>query len=664
MKPRLLIINCASPYFFYIPMGSFGLCDFLGQRGISARIFSPSLYPARQASDRLHQVLDTFQPTHVGFVLHWQETAHGLLTALADVKAWDPEVVTLCGGFTASYFGEDLLRTVDDLDYVVVGDPEEPIRQLLEKVNPSTIANLIRRDGDMIIRSATTWLADGPLLASFSFAKLEYLIDAECYVEKIEAKLGFPVFLGRGCVFDCRYCGGSRHAFKRHSQRSHPVTRTVAAVLADLHRLKDWTAVLYICYENDPVWIKKLFQAIAADPRLRGHFTLHYGAWHLPDQGFLDLYRQAFTCSRPTPLFEFSPEVCADIDRLWIKGKATYSLAELEQSITAIGQSLGSQVRIEVFFSRYHPKTTIESLRRETGDIVLLKHRLFLGRNPPVRVRFDHLSTDVGSRYWENHINGHQRFATLLRRKELIDEGAGYPFPVDNLCLYIPEQLPAPFLLRMEALFALLEHLEQHCHEFFHLLCAGVGEQWVWDLEAVLEPLVGDAPGIFFSSLPVDAVLAGLEQRWGHGSAVRTALPFLIDLIRFTRNKINIHAKAGESDEHPLNPDTCHLVLNKAQVSIHEQDYLDPLSLIHRFHQHQHDKPFPYERTVCLFLPTGILAMSHAAYRNTLRHFERPSTLAAYRNRLMASGLAIDREEHAQLIHRLVSQGLLVPVNG
>ncbi len=475
MEPRLLIINCASPYFFYIPMGSFGLCDFLDQRGIAARIFSPSLYQDNQASDQLHQVLDTFQPTHVGFVLHWQETAHGLLTALADVKSWDPEVVTLCGGFTASYFAEDLLRTVDDLDYVVVGDPEEPVRQLLEKTAPATIANLIWREGGMIMRSATSWLADGPLLASLSFAGLEYLIDADRYVEKIDAKLGFPLFLGRGCVFDCRYCGGSRHAFKRHSQRSQPVTRTVAAVVADLHRLKGKTTVLYICYENDPAWIKSLFRAIAADSQLRGHFTLHYGAWHLPDQQFLDLYKQAFTCSQPTPVFEFSPEVCADTDRVWIKGNATYTLAELEENIIAIGQTLGNKVRIEVFFSRYHPQTTIQSLQREIRQIVLLKHRLFLCQNPPVRVCFDHLSTDVGSRYWENYINDHQRFATLLRRKEQIDAGAGYTFPVDNLCLYIPEQLPVPFLVRMEALFVLLEHLEQHCHEFFHLLCAGVG---------------------------------------------------------------------------------------------------------------------------------------------------------------------------------------------
>jgi hypothetical protein len=71
-----------------------------------------------------------------------------------------------------------------------------------------------------------------------------------------------------------------------------------------------------------------------------------------------------------------------------------------------------------------------------------------------------------------------------------------------------------------------------------------------------------------------------------------------------------------------------------------------------------------YERTVCLFLSGGILAMSHASYRNTLRHFERPCTLAAYRARLKASGQAIDWEEHAQMIGRLVTQGLLLPVRG
>ncbi len=68
----------------------------------------------------------------LGFSCHWQRTAHSLLPALVAVKAWNPEAVTFCGGFTASYFAEDFLVTTSDLESVIVGDPEELVKQLLQ----------------------------------------------------------------------------------------------------------------------------------------------------------------------------------------------------------------------------------------------------------------------------------------------------------------------------------------------------------------------------------------------------------------------------------------------------------------------------------------------------------------------------------------------------
>lgn len=62
-----------------------------------------------------------------------------------------------------------------------------------------------------------------PLIDALRFADLSPLIDAERYIDKINAKLGFPLLIGRGCVFDCAYCGGSRHAFRLHSGRCKPV---------------------------------------------------------------------------------------------------------------------------------------------------------------------------------------------------------------------------------------------------------------------------------------------------------------------------------------------------------------------------------------------------------------------------------------------------------
>ena len=474
MPPRLLIINCASPYFFYIPMGTFGLCDYLGQRNIAARIFNPSLYHANEVKAQLLAALTAVQPTHVGFVLHWQETAHGLLPELAAVKAWNPEVVTFCGGFTASYFAEDLLATSSDLEYVIVGDPEEPVAQLLQGCPPESIANLVRRDeSGTVYRNESCWLIEQALLDSISFAGLHFLIDADRYLEKINTKLGFPIFLGRGCVFDCAYCGGSRHAFRLHSGRNMPVTRSLAAILADLHVLKGQTRLLYICYENDLAFVTALFQAIAEDEVLHGHFTLHYGAWHLLDRQFLECYRSAFNTTDTPPLFEFSPEVFSDTTRAAIKRVPTYTIEHLCQNIREIVAVFNGLVRIEVFFSRYHPVITASMLEQEIINIFLLKHRLFYQELPQVHLCFDHLSTDVGSRYWEEHVDNPRTFFTLLHLKQGVDEGALHPFPVDNLCVFIPDHLPQDFRVRIEALLYVLEKLECHCSELFHILFAG-----------------------------------------------------------------------------------------------------------------------------------------------------------------------------------------------
>jgi len=654
MPPRLLIVNCASPYFFYIPMGSFGLCDALGQQGLEARIFNPALYPEGEVRQRLFDVLDSLRPTHVGLVCHWQETAHGLLAALALVREWSSTVVTLAGGFTTSYFAEDLLRTVAGLDYVVTGDPEEPVAHLLQGRSPETIANLVWRENGAIRRSGRTWLIDQPLFDRLAFGDVSCLIDAERYFERIDTKLGFPLLLGRGCVFDCEYCGGSRHAFRLHSGRTRPITRGTPAILADLHRLKAQTSLLYLCYENDPAFIKALFRAIADDPALRGHFTLHYGAWHLLDHEFLDLYRQAFNCAGVPPIFEFSPEVTDDGRRATIKRGRTYDLAAMEANFGAITEAFSGRVRIEVFFSRYHPALSVAELERETGAILLLKHRM-VRQGLPVHVCCDHLSTDVASRYWEADREHPRDFGRFLDLKNRVDEGRLHPFPVDNLCLLIPDHLPEPFLVRQEALLLVLARLERSCHELVQILLACLEERWLDDLAAVLAALLDEKTAAdLFAEPPLISIVEDLGQRLENTPCP----PFLADLIRFSRKKLEQARRPVPANPAPATGGGCFL-LDRTRVSLHEQDYLDLLPLLRRLSGQEHG-PLPYQRTVCLFVNSGIVTLAHAFYRSTLRLFEQPRTLASYREALLREP-RLDREEHERLLDRLIKEGLLLP---
>lgn len=657
VPPRLLIVNCASPYFFYIPMGSFGLCDALGKQGIEARIFNPALYPEAEVRERLDATLNSLRPTHVGFVCHWQETVHGLVAAVAMVREWNREVVTLCGGFTASYFADTLLETVEGLDYVVTGDPEEPVAHLLQGRPPETIANLVWREGGAIRRSDVRWLIEKPLFDSLCFADGSFLVDAPRYFAKIEAKLGFPLLLGRGCVFDCEYCGGSRHAFRLHSGRRTPVTRSIAAILADLRLLKASTTVLYICYENDPAFVKSLFRAIGEEPNLQGHFTLHYGAWHLLDDEFLSLYRRAFDCSTLPPIFEFSPEVIADDRRKGIKRGETYRLEAMEENFRAIDAAFAGRVRIEVFFSRYHPAISAAELREELGAIMRLKHRM-LRQGLPVHVCFDHLSTDVASRYWEEHQDRPRDFSRFLDLKAQVDEGRLYPFPVDNLCLHMPKHLPVPLLAQHEALLLVVELLERHCHELLHILLAWYRDRWLDELQAVLEPLLLPLDA-FFAAPPLAALLVGLEQRLRSTGSAGEPPSFLADLMRFSQKKIEqLHRPAPACTDSAEPQAGTRYALDRSRITIHEQDYLDLLPLLARLDEHPVG-PLPYRRTVCLFLHSGIVAMPHAFYRATLQQFEQPKTLHSYRAELCRRQ-GIDVEHHLSLLDRLLAEGVLL----
>lgn len=107
--------------------------------------------------------------------------------------------------------------------------------------------------------------------------------------------------------------------------------------------------------------IKRLFCAIADDPELCSHLTLHYGAWRLLDPEFLELYRRAFNCGSDRPMIEFSPETASDPIRAVIKRGSTYSLEEMEENFREISEAF---------------------------------------QGLPAHICFDHLSTDVGSRYW------------------------------------------------------------------------------------------------------------------------------------------------------------------------------------------------------------------------------------------------------------------------
>ncbi|MFH0932705.1 MAG: radical SAM protein [Nitrospirota bacterium] len=656
MESRLLIINCPSDYFVHVPMGTFGLCDYLSKKNIPVKLLNLSLYDNTEIDRMLEYYMDLFRPTHIGLILHWQETAEGFLWVGEYIKSRFRHLKVISGGFTAGYFGKNLLERCSFVDYLIKGDPEKPLELLLGGAELSKIPNLISRKNTEICSNEASYFIDQETLSHISFCELTYLYDHELYIKATEEKLGFPLFIGRGCELSCHYCGGSRVSFKQHSGRVNPVVRSIDSVIADLKRLQDYTRKIYLCYENDRDYIKALFKAMKEEKFLVKIFHLNYGAWQLFDKEFLELYRDLFIFDKDhKPLFELSPEVFDDQSRKQIKHPSvTYSIKDLKENLFLIENYLSDSVKVSLFFSQYHyTHKTYHDMKKEIACIFRLTHDLFCN-NLTVKVYYDHLSTDVASQYWESYVEHPQDFDTLMSATRKLKAQEHYSFPFNNLCIYIPETLSEKDIIKCELLIAILKILVNHFHEMFNILFQCLDELTVELIEEIIKEEYSDRPGNTFTSLNEYELLNFIKQKIMQKETLLSRIPFIEDLTNFCIKKAicmrrPMPYRSLYQAERPR--------LNHAFISVNDHDYLDLDNLLDKLRKEGPGHVTP-EKTVFIFLADEILSMSYIVYRSTLKKFENGFSLDDYYVLMKKKGI-FDIPYHKNLVAKLFKSDVL-----
>jgi hypothetical protein len=638
-------------------MGTFGLSDYLSRRDIPVRILNLGVYRETDAGDVLSYYLDIFDPTHIAILFHWQETTEGFLSIGEAVKSHRDNARIITGGFTAGYFGENLLKKCEFLDYVIRGDPEKPLELLLNGTELSQVPNLIYRSPSGVRSTGVNYFIDRETFSSIAFCELTYLYDHRLYIENIEKKLGFPVCLGRGCAFSCRYCGGSCRAYKLHSGRSEPVTRHIDAVIADLKRLKDFTRKIYLCHENDRGSIIALFEAMKKEETLMKTFQLNYGAWQLLDREFLELYKTLFVSpGKDMPVVELSPEVFDDKARRKIKHRSVYySIQELKENIKLINSHLGDRINVAVFFSRYHDSvSTYAGMRKEIEGIYRLRHDLLFDQIRNVHIAFDHLSTDVGSRYWEDHVKNPKDIETLISAMRRLKAQEQYSYPVDNLCVYVPDTLTNEEVLRCELLIFLLEILEQHFHEMFHILFKCLNDSTIDLIEGIVIEKYAKKQCNVFKSLDYCELLDSVRQEIAVHKSFSERIPFIADLTDLNIRKAkyrrrSIGLRSFYQIERPK--------LNMEFISTHEHDYLDLSGFMNRLTREGAGNLRP-DKTIFLFLTDEILSMNYETYALTLKEFEDGISVRDY-YALMEKRSIFSTMYHRNLIKKMFQSNIL-----
>jgi radical SAM superfamily enzyme YgiQ (UPF0313 family) len=228
----------------FIPMGIFAIADFIEREGFSVKIIN---YPLEQYLDRnwsLKDSLKTFDFKICGIDLHWIHNAPGAIEVARIVKEVNPNARIILGGFSASYFHTQILKYYKSIDGIIRGEGEIPFLKYIQNSNHTqsldSVPNLSYRDSSNHIKT-NPLSYKAKTLDNLNFANLSLLEHFEEYLECSRKIMGIPfnISIGRGCPFNCPFCGGGQRAQQRLTGRNKVILRSPERVIEDITTILD-----------------------------------------------------------------------------------------------------------------------------------------------------------------------------------------------------------------------------------------------------------------------------------------------------------------------------------------------------------------------------------------------------------------------------------------
>ena len=232
------------------PIGLTTLAEYLERFGYRSRIVNLGVRMLQRDSFDVASFLESLKsPSLFGIDLHWLPHAQGALEIARLVKQFHPEVPVVLGGFSSSYFHEEIIRDFPQVDYVLRGDStEEPLRLLMDAIvagrEPVNVPNLSWRDDRGGLRvNPQTYIPD-----TIDHVLLDYrqVIKSVARYRDLASYIPFAKWMSypitaalscRGCTYNCTICGGSAFASRLITGRERPAFRSPEELANDIRSI-------------------------------------------------------------------------------------------------------------------------------------------------------------------------------------------------------------------------------------------------------------------------------------------------------------------------------------------------------------------------------------------------------------------------------------------
>jgi radical SAM superfamily enzyme YgiQ (UPF0313 family) len=266
--------------------------------------------------------------------LHWYEHCFGALDTAKAVRQALPDAWIVMGGLTASGFAKEILRDFPEIDFIIRGDAEKPLLELVQRLlkfgnrsagcpDVQDIPNLTFHGEAGVIENPLLYTAQPEDLDRLDFTDMTFLEHYRHYyvqeyivtdvnaalkaLEKSTPYWGRWLSTARGCRSNCSYCGGGKASHKQLAARFGLIRRSPARMVDDLKNLEKagvvQASMAYDIAEMGEEYWRELFSLIRQEGLKIG---LYNEFFQLPAPEFIEDFMNSVnlehTCIAFSPL--------------------------------------------------------------------------------------------------------------------------------------------------------------------------------------------------------------------------------------------------------------------------------------------------------------------------------------------------------------------------
>ncbi|MCL6473099.1 MAG: B12-binding domain-containing radical SAM protein, partial [Firmicutes bacterium] len=347
------------------PLSLVYLAGHLRQAGFDVEIYDAMAKDHTLAD--VKQKIITAKPDAV-LIGAFTSSVNTAIDTLRLVKSIDASILTVLGGIHASFLFEEILERNNFVDFIVRGEGEITIVELLNALNENLrllgVAGIAYRDNGRIIATGGRELIDDldTLIPAWD------LIDWEDYSYKVTGRRLGLIGSSRGCPYKCRFC--SQHLFWKGMYRERSPEHFVREV-EYLHRTYGigmfMLADEYTTY-NRTRWEKIL--DLLLEKNLDIHFSMETRAddilrdkdilWKYRSAGFVHVYVGVETVKQQILNYydkgltvEQTKEAIRLLNEAGIISECSFILGDLGETEESIDLTLTQSLKINPDFAHF-----------------------------------------------------------------------------------------------------------------------------------------------------------------------------------------------------------------------------------------------------------------------------------------------------------------------